>query len=81
LPETFVDDDSRGMFHNAQEFELLYSDVVRRPIGAPTARQPRLPDSRAARNLRFCAADSSMTSTSRQKAGSVPAFTPILPGI
>jgi hypothetical protein len=43
--------------------------------------KPRLPDSRAARNLRFCAADSSMTSTSRQKAGSVPAFTPILPGI
>ena len=26
--ETFVDDDSRGMFHNAQEFEVLYPDVA-----------------------------------------------------
>jgi hypothetical protein len=26
--ETFVDDNSRGMFHNAQEFEILYPDVT-----------------------------------------------------
>ena len=26
LSETFVDDDSRGMFHNAQEYDALYPD-------------------------------------------------------
>ncbi len=29
--ETFIDDDSRGMFHNAAEFHLLYPDAPRRP--------------------------------------------------
>jgi autotransporter passenger strand-loop-strand repeat protein len=29
--ETFVDDDSRGMFHNAAEFRLLYPDAPRTP--------------------------------------------------
>ena len=29
--ETFVDDDSRGMFHNAPEFAALYPDEVPRP--------------------------------------------------
>ncbi|HTW72729.1 MAG TPA: Hint domain-containing protein, partial [Acetobacteraceae bacterium] len=29
--ETFVDDDSRGMFHNASEFRLLYPDAPRIP--------------------------------------------------
>jgi autotransporter passenger strand-loop-strand repeat protein len=29
--ETFVDDDSRGMFHNAAEFRLLYPDAPRAP--------------------------------------------------
>jgi hypothetical protein len=29
--ETFVDDDSRGMFHNAHEFATLYADDARRP--------------------------------------------------
>ena len=27
LSETFIDDDSRGMFHNAREYETLYADV------------------------------------------------------
>jgi hypothetical protein len=31
LSETFVDDDSRGMFHNAHEFDVLYPDTVRQP--------------------------------------------------
>jgi hypothetical protein len=31
LSETFVDDDSRGMFHNAHEFEMLYPDAVKEP--------------------------------------------------
>jgi Hint domain len=31
LSETFIDDDSRGMFHNAHEYVLLYSDDARRP--------------------------------------------------
>jgi len=29
--ETFVDDDSRGMFHNVQEYALLYPDEAERP--------------------------------------------------
>ncbi len=29
--ESFVDDDSRGMFHNALEYRLLYSDAPRTP--------------------------------------------------
>jgi autotransporter passenger strand-loop-strand repeat protein len=29
--ETFVDDDSRGMFHNAAEYRLLYPDAPRMP--------------------------------------------------
>jgi hypothetical protein len=31
LSETFVDDDSRGMFHNVHEFDELYPDAVREP--------------------------------------------------
>jgi Hint domain len=31
LSETFVDDDSRGMFHNAHEYRVLYPDVAVRP--------------------------------------------------
>jgi hypothetical protein len=31
LSETFVDDDSRGMFHNALEFSALYPDDIRQP--------------------------------------------------
>src|SRR5271154_5642903 len=31
LSETFVDDDSRGMFHNVHEFDALYPDAARRP--------------------------------------------------
>ena len=31
LSETFVDDDSRGMFHNVHEFDALYPDAVRQP--------------------------------------------------
>jgi O-antigen biosynthesis protein len=27
--ETFIDDDSRGMFHNAREYRALYPDAVR----------------------------------------------------
>ena len=27
LPETFIDDDSRGMFHNAHEYRTLYTDA------------------------------------------------------
>jgi hypothetical protein len=29
--ESFIDDDSRGMFHNAHEYDTLYTDEVRRP--------------------------------------------------
>ena len=29
--ESFIDDDSRGMFHNAQEYDTLYADEVRQP--------------------------------------------------
>jgi hypothetical protein len=31
LSETFIDDDSRGMFHNANEYDGLYPDDVRQP--------------------------------------------------
>ena len=31
LSETFIDDDSRGVFHNAHEYEALYPDNVRQP--------------------------------------------------
>jgi hypothetical protein len=31
LSETFLDDDSRGMFHNAHEYDGLYADDVRQP--------------------------------------------------
>jgi hypothetical protein len=31
LSETFVDDDSRGMFYNAHEYRVLYPDVAVRP--------------------------------------------------
>ena len=31
LSESFVDDDSCGMFHNADEFEELYPDAIRLP--------------------------------------------------
>jgi hypothetical protein len=31
LSETFIDDDSRGMFHNAHEYRALYSDEIARP--------------------------------------------------
>jgi microcystin-dependent protein len=31
LSETFLDDDSRGMFHNAHEYDGLYPDDVRQP--------------------------------------------------
>jgi hypothetical protein len=31
LSETFLDDDSRGMFHNAHEYETLYSDLPHEP--------------------------------------------------
>jgi len=31
LSETFVDDDSRGMFHNAHEFASLYPDALKLP--------------------------------------------------
>jgi hypothetical protein len=29
--ETFIDDDSRGMFHNSHEYEMLYADEVAQP--------------------------------------------------
>ena len=29
--ESFIDDDSRGMFHNAQEYDMLYADEVAPP--------------------------------------------------
>jgi Hint domain len=32
LSETFVDDDSRGMFHNAHEYGALYPDAPREPL-------------------------------------------------
>jgi hypothetical protein len=31
LSETFIDDDSRGMFHNAHEYDMLYAEEVGRP--------------------------------------------------
>ncbi len=31
LSETFLDDDSRCMFHNAHEYDMLYADDVRQP--------------------------------------------------
>ncbi len=31
LSESFIDDDSRGMFHNAHEYAALYADDVRQP--------------------------------------------------
>jgi hypothetical protein len=31
LSETFIDDDSRGMFHNAHEYETLYAEEVGQP--------------------------------------------------
>jgi hypothetical protein len=39
LSETFLDEDSRGMFHNAAEFRTLYPDA---PAGAGTYCAPRL---------------------------------------
>src|ERR1700734_286615 len=32
LSETFVDDDSRGMFHNAHEYPALYPDADNAPV-------------------------------------------------
>ena len=32
LSETFLDDDSRGMFHNAHEYNTLYSDTPSDPV-------------------------------------------------
>ena len=32
LSETFIDDDSRGMFHNAQDYDALYGDDERTPV-------------------------------------------------
>jgi hypothetical protein len=31
LSETFIDDDSRGMFHNAQDYDALYGDEEKTP--------------------------------------------------
>ncbi len=31
LSESFIDDDSRGMFHNAQDYDTLYAEEVVRP--------------------------------------------------
>jgi hypothetical protein len=31
LSESFIDDDSRAMFHNAHDYDTLYADEVRRP--------------------------------------------------
>src|SRR5581483_6712318 len=39
LSETFVDDDSRGMFHNAHEYAALYPDTSKQP---PRYCAPRL---------------------------------------
>ncbi len=41
LSETFIDDDSRGMFHNAHEYQSLYPDVA---ALAPQYCAPRLDD-------------------------------------
>ena len=32
LSESFIDDDSRGMFHNAHEYGTLYADEIREPV-------------------------------------------------
>jgi autotransporter passenger strand-loop-strand repeat protein len=47
--ETFVDDDSRGMFHNAAEFRLLYPDAPRIPARYCA---PRLEDGAALEAVR-----------------------------
>jgi hypothetical protein len=36
--ETFIDDDSRGIFHNAQEYAALYGDTANRPAHYCAAR-------------------------------------------
>ena len=33
LSESFIDDDSRGMFHNAHEYAALYADEIHEPAG------------------------------------------------
>ena len=38
LAETFVDDDSRGLFHNGAEYRALYADAVRQPARYYAAR-------------------------------------------
>ena len=40
--ESFVDDDSRGMFHNAGEFATLYADRVRFPASPAYYCAPRV---------------------------------------
>ncbi len=47
--ESFVDDDSRGMFHNAHEHALLYPDAVRRPAAYCA---PRVEDGAALERVR-----------------------------
>ncbi len=32
LAESFLDDDSRGMFHNAHEYDTLYADDIQEPV-------------------------------------------------
>jgi Hint domain len=32
LAESFIDDDSRGMFHNAHEYGALYADEIQEPV-------------------------------------------------
>ncbi len=48
--ETFVDDDSRGIFHNAHEFAALYPDAVR---SAAKFCAPRLEDGEALEAIRL----------------------------
>ena len=47
--ESFVDDDSRGMFHNAHEHAVLYPDAVRRPAAYCA---PRVEDGTALEGIR-----------------------------
>ncbi len=47
--ESFVDDDSRGMFHNAHEHAVLYPDAVRRPAAYCA---PRVEDGAALEGVR-----------------------------
>jgi hypothetical protein len=71
LSETFVDDDSRGMFHNAHEFVRLYPNVSKRPARYCA---PRLDEGFAVETVRRAIAQRARLDPSPARAGKLRGF-------